>query len=155
MLRETGARDEAGSNGSATASLEELLQPALDQLRHFANLPSDWDSYGAAPITDAAIRRAREVLGLVQADFTGKLARVLGDSLRPFAVAPTASGGVQLEWRGPSGCLEVEISPAGEYGFLIASGVGARRQYRDLGTGGDLELFTYLVDVLMPRLPVN
>ena len=43
-----------------------------------------------------------------------------GAAVRPYSVAPLADGGVQIEWRGPGGIVELEVGPAGELGYLFA-----------------------------------
>ncbi len=56
---------------------------------------------------------------------TETFALVAGQSALPWTVAPLANGGVQLEWKGPEGALEVEISPDGRLGYLLEVGQGA------------------------------
>jgi hypothetical protein len=43
---------------------------------------------------------------------------------QPYAVAPLVSGGVQVEWRGSGGSIEVEIGPHGELGFFLERPAG-------------------------------
>ena len=41
------------------------------------------------------------------------------ERILPWATAPLADGGVQFEWRGPGGAIEVEIAPDGRLGYLV------------------------------------
>lgn len=110
---------------------------AFRQLEALRQLPANWDSYGADPISGKAVRAARGLLYWLERQ---PLALRVAE-LRPLLVAPLAHGGVGLEWRGPTAEIEVEIGADGEYGYLIAEGpLGDRRftegeglQLRDLG----------------------
>lgn len=64
-----------------------------DHLSHLSELKEDWDSYGAGPITEEAIRSARSV-----------------------AFLPMADGGVQVEAILLGGEVEFEIAPDGSLG---------------------------------------
>jgi hypothetical protein len=80
----------------------------LDQLESVAALPEDWDSYGAAQITPAAVTAARTLLN----DLSAR-PRV-ADRLLPFHLAPIPTGGIQLEWKRSDGAaLELWIDGAG------------------------------------------
>lgn len=104
---------------------ETLLKPALDRLSRLANLPVDWDSYGGDPPTKRSISTAYGLLFEV-ADGIGRAA---GPASIPFAIVPLAYGGVQMEWRGPSAEVEVEIGPEGDFGYLFIDKRGPERTF--------------------------
>lgn len=91
------------------------LRPARDTLDELARLPHDWDSYGAVPPTAAAISSAHGLL----AGVAEQCADATDERILPWATAPLADGGVQFEWRGPGGAIEVEIAPDGRFGYLV------------------------------------
>lgn len=80
-----------------------------------ARLEHDWDTYGAAPPTPVAISVAHGLLLAIWAE----LAKQCPAALAPWTVVPLHSGGLQVEWKGPVGHLEVEIAPTGELSYLV------------------------------------
>lgn len=94
------------------------ISPSRAAVLSYARLPANWDSYGAAPVSPAAIRAAMAFL----AEVDRHLPR---GSFEPYTTAPIPDGGIQLEWRGPLGCVEIEVGPGGELSFL------------ELGPGGN------------------
>ena len=92
-----------------------LLRTARERLDDVAKLSDDWDSYGAARPTGAAISAAHNLLASLWED----LAERADEAAIPWMIAPLADGGVQLEWRGPGGAIEVEINPEGKLNFLV------------------------------------
>lgn len=93
------------------------LDATLRSIAEFAHLKPDWDSYGGAPSSPVARTEAKRWVEIV-ADLFGPRA---GDRARPYSVAPLADGGVQVEWRGMGGIVELEVGPAGELGYLFVS----------------------------------
>jgi hypothetical protein len=75
------------------------LQEVFDQLQAIADLPDNWDSYGAYRANEQILISAR---GLIQS-----LACVDGIS-KPH-VNPTPDGGVQFEWESGRQYFEVEV----------------------------------------------
>ncbi|MGV3724590.1 MAG: hypothetical protein ACO1SX_27150, partial [Actinomycetota bacterium] len=63
-------------------------------------LPENWDSYGAKPITPAAVETAARVAAVLKA--------------RDPQAMPLACGGVQLEWHADGVDVEIEIGADGE-----------------------------------------
>lgn len=90
----------------------QLARETLDEL---ARLPEDWDSYGAAPPTAVAISAAHGLL----ANVAERYVEPTDEDALPWAAAPLADGGVQFEWRGPGGAIEVEIGPDGGLAYLV------------------------------------
>ncbi len=41
------------------------------------------------------------------------------DFADPHMIAPLSGGGVQIEWRGPGGLLELEIDSEGQLSYLV------------------------------------
>jgi hypothetical protein len=92
-----------------------LLEATLQRLAAFGDLEQDWDSYGGAPPTTIALTEAGRWIEIV-ADLFG--ARVEDASI-PYSVAPLANGGVQLEWRGRNGIVELEVGSGGDLAYLF------------------------------------
>ena len=86
----------------------------LAGLDRLARLPADWDSYGADPPTDAAVSHGRRLVEVL----TPLLVAQAGHRGDPWAVAARVDGGIQIEWDGESGSVEVHIGPDGTLGFL-------------------------------------
>lgn len=79
--------------------------PAWEQrFEQFKQLPENWDSYGASHISDEAIEKGKSILTLMTA---------AGFSKQPF-VAPSPSGGIQIEWYVPGREVVLEIPPTGD-----------------------------------------
>jgi hypothetical protein len=94
---------------------QHLLRSAQETLDEIAQLQDDWDSYGAHRPTAASISAAHLLLG----SLWDELGHAVDDQAVPWAVAPLADGGVQCEWRGPGGAIEVEFGPSGTLNYLI------------------------------------
>lgn len=101
-----------------------LVRP-YRRLTEFEAFEEDWDSYGAPPISNRAIDAARQLLL--------RLPRRLGEieDASPYAVAPLASGGIQLEWRGNRRALEIEIDAVGRLSSLLAEDHETGRTYNE------------------------
>ncbi len=66
------------------------------------------------------------------------------EAIRPFAVAPLPYGGVQIEWRGNAGAIEVEIDVDGSLSYLLEIGEGKARTIEEkpkASTGDVLSMF--------------
>lgn len=103
--------------GSAEPSLwaRQLLRSARERLDEIAQLPDDWDSYGAVRPTTEAVSAAQDLLTALWAG----LVDAVDQTAVPWAVAPLADGGVQFEWRRQGGAIEVEIAPHGMLNYLV------------------------------------
>jgi hypothetical protein len=122
------------------------LRPAFLRIEEIEGLGADWDSYGAVPPTPEAISAARRLLHLVAAELGDRV----GDRIAPYAVAPLANGGQQLEWRGAAGALEVEIGPHGTSGYLLVEGRGGKRAFQEADEVAWPVLHDLLARVLTP-----
>ena len=94
------------------------FQAARDTFDALARLPLDWDSYGGAQPTAVATSTAHGLL----ANVAERYVDVSDEHSPPRAIAPLADGGVQFEWRGPGGAIEVEIGPLGGFTYLREEG---------------------------------
>ncbi len=103
----------------------DMVQPALDRVAQLAALPPDWDSYGANPPTEQAVARANALLLAVGRAYGG----TYGPAVRPYAIAPLDDGGLQLEWRGGTGEIEVEIGPQAGLAYLFIDKTGSERSF--------------------------
>jgi hypothetical protein len=95
------------------------LDQALEDLEEFQVLEEDWDSYGAAPITDVSLKAARHLLQAAAARELHK----------PYFIAPLPRGGVQIEWRGKQDALEIEISPQAGMSYLLIRNFDGDRSF--------------------------
>ena len=57
------------------------------------------------------------------------MAAIGATKTEPFFIAPDPDGGVQVEWRGSAGELEVEVTPAGTLATLLVLGGGEDKCY--------------------------
>lgn len=87
------------------------------QVEAFRNLPPDWDTYGAEPIQEAAIRQARRLLHQLSMQMTS----VRSVSLHVF---PMRDGGVQIEIDGRDMEMEIEVHPDGTQDYLVFNSEG-------------------------------
>ena len=95
-----------------------LPDELASRLDHLGKLERNWDSYGAEPVSPKAISVAKRVLCRSIAALQQRGAK----NVHPFAIAPVSDGGVQIEWRGPAGSVEVEIGPSGTLTALVSKG---------------------------------
>jgi hypothetical protein len=112
---------------------------AAEQIKNLGRLEAGWDSYEAAPISDAAMRSALHCLHEARGFFGGGYAEPI--------VGPTPDGGVALIWRKP-GREEVNaiFSTQGAKYIII----GIDRRVTAQGPISDPGAFSR--DVLKPRL---
>ncbi len=94
------------------------LVPTARALVDLLNLPSGWDSYGAARVAPSHVRAALQFLSCIMRD----------DSPTP-AVVPTNRGGVQLEWH--TGGIDLEIETLSTQRLLVS--------FEDANSGAEWE----------------
>lgn len=113
----------------ATAQSWASVAQARSEIEGFSDLQADWDSYGAEPIPKRAIDAAAGLLISIQR-WAGFLPATF---VAPYFVAPLASGGVQIEWRGVDRAIEVVVRSETEMDYLI----------EDLTSGDAISEFTH------------
>ena len=109
----------------AESTLDVVLDAWLQRLGQFSQLGPDWDSYGGVSPSSLSISTAHRFLVTVG----DVLLDVVGSRIQPFNVVPLSYGGVQIEWRGPSYDIEVEVGPNGDFGYLLVDKQGAEETY--------------------------
>lgn len=102
------------------------LASIFTRLKEIAQLEADWDSYGAEPVSSVAFIAAFELLDAVK----NRLSRKVREPLPQF-IAPLADGGLQLEWSGQKGDIEVEIYPNGDLGYVLIERQGTNRKFKE------------------------
>ncbi len=117
---------------------------ALRKLDELKNLPEDWDSYGADPISPNAIVKAKSIVTSVMIAFGD----IIGNVVQLTDVIPIADGGVQLEWVGPHAELEIEISPKGNIGLLYISVSEGRRNYEESKDNSLNDVYTMIAKLI-------
>jgi len=122
------------------------LDSILERLTQLTKLESDWDSYGALPVSPVAFVKACQLL----IDVKYALSALVGDRLLPSDVAPIADGSLQMEWRGPHGQLEVEIKPDVDFSYLLIKGEGSDRKFEEKNQVSLSEVLNVVSQVLIP-----
>lgn len=85
---------------------------AIEKISEFSRLPENWDTYGGVALSHQARHAAHDfVLRLLEAK--------LLDAGEEIDIVPVPTGGIQFEWSGPGGDIEVEIDQNGEFHSLI------------------------------------
>jgi Arc/MetJ family transcription regulator len=112
----SGRRSDAGEphralEGVPTTSAGVLVD-ALDRIDDLAHLGDGWDSYGAAPIGNDAVRAARVLV--IELWQSGAFA-----GTDQIDIIPVPTGGIQVEWAFGPRDIEIEIGHAGDLAWLI------------------------------------
>ncbi len=100
---------------------------ALRGLARIEKLEPNWDSYGSEPPSAVAIATARDLVWTV----LQQMFVLFGERAIPYSIAPLSGGGVQIEWRGSTGAIEVEIGPEGKFGYLVARGKEPPQEFEE------------------------
>lgn len=111
------------------------------RLRVLTSLPTNWDSYGALPVSRAALEKTKELLfHLYSLDIR---------HLPPPFIAPDPEGGLGLEWDvGPRGEVYLEISSKGQMTYVLTMGQGGHEQERTLAD--DLHGIEQIFKIMQP-----
>jgi len=113
-------------NKTATLGFfDPCLRETVIQLRSLKDLPAGWDSYGASPVAETSVKIASQLL----LDLECKLLRPLGSQINPGNIVPLDDGGIQLEWEGTRGEIEVEIGFDGSLSYLFIESHGNNRRF--------------------------
>lgn len=98
-----------------TLKIARRLIEVLRNLDRVAALPDNWDTYNGGKTSEAAAKTAQDLVW----NAVIRLGRSKAIDGTPYDVAPISGGGVQLEWRGNGGILEVEISSERRFNYLL------------------------------------
>ncbi len=116
-----------GSLYETPFELVKRLGTVLVKLHQFTELKTNWDSYGAEPIANTAIITAHKLIAEAILHFMDKH----GMRAVPYDIGPLPTGGVQVVWKGPHAELEVDISSASRYGYLMIMNPGNNPTYEE------------------------
>ena len=116
---EDSAREELEISGGLGRS------PWLKELDRLRTLPSNWDSYGAAPPNAGALSALTLVLG-----------QVIRLGLKPTRIAPSAEGGAAVCFVRDGKYADIECFNSGEV-LAVTSTVGGTPEVWQAGTGSD------------------
>lgn len=89
-----------------------VMLDALDRIASAAELPDGWFEPGSVGLSDRARQAATEFVYLLAVE--GLLAKEAS-----LDVIPTPMGGIQFEWAGRNGEIEVEIDSEGRFFTLV------------------------------------
>jgi hypothetical protein len=120
---------------------ERALAHIHERIARFGDLEPDWDSYGAKPFSPTAMATAKDVLRAVSQRTTA----TTGDAAFGVRVTPLPSGGILLEWHGPSADLEVEVTRTGRLDLLLEERVGGTDETSE-HAGVDVAAIAALLD---------
>lgn len=115
--------------------IEPWLLPVLESLEELADLPANWNSYGAPPIQQESILAALQLLANTMRDH----------SPVPFIV-PTAKGTVLLEWHTKG--IDLEIDVLGYHRFHVVAEDSKRNEEIEEDLDTDLSLMTDFIERL-------
>ena len=121
---------------------DQAWEDAINRLHQLADLPRDWDSYEGEPPSSLAITTADELLQKLSLRI-GKRASI------PFSIMPLSGAGVQLEWRGSSKTIELEIGSSGEFGYLLIKGAGNAREFEEKDCASETEILSLIPSVVI------
>ncbi len=113
----------------------------LRRLDELASLERDWDSYGSEAPSKTALLGARSVIADVASI-------VPEDRGLPFFIGPLSGGGVQIEWKGESDSIEVEVAADGALSCLITRGSGPERALEEHDDVRHAELIELICSVV-------
>jgi hypothetical protein len=121
------------------------IAEAFKRLDAIKELPFNWDSYGSAPPSNTAVDAAHNLIWkayLASLHDSGEKPAV------PYVVLPLSGGGVQVEWRGVAGAIEVEISSEGVFGYLLARGTAPSREFEEMDNVPEFRILALIRSVI-------
>lgn len=98
----------------STLHLARRCLAALRNLARIAALPENWDTFGSDKAAAAALSSSRDLIWKAVIHLAAR-----GVDGTPYDIAPLSGGGLQIEWRGGSKSIEVEVSANGHYNYLL------------------------------------
>jgi hypothetical protein len=132
----------AGFGDGADAPGAEAVLPdaTRERLVELSQLGEDWDSYGAVPPSSRSLTMAKGIILEMMARFEARGV--------PTEVMPIADGGIQVEWRGPSGDLALNAAPDGSWSYLLIEHRPEGRAYTERYGLTDTEAMTLAIGFL-------
>lgn len=97
-----------GDNIYLVSELNSWIRETQNILQELKQLPENWNSYGSPKVTSEALNRSQELIRIF----------ALSGMSKP-QIFPVSGGGIQFEWQGDKGELEIEILPNGDILYLI------------------------------------
>ena len=122
------------------SNASELPEATRARLAELGRLETDWDSYGASPVSLRSLTMAERMMLQMVAKFDVRGA--------PTEVMPIADGGVQMEWRGRTGDLALNAAPDGSWSYLLIEHGPEGRAYRERYGLDDAEAVSLVVSFL-------
>ena len=104
------------------APLPTWAAAVVNRLMHLFDLPENWDVHGADRLTPSAFSRV--LVCLIE----------IGPEVAAPFVAPTAHGGIQLEWDTDAIWLEIEVPPLDREPIVV----NVERKGRSVGWEGEV-----------------
>lgn len=128
MMLQLRSDDDPGSTWLETIAPEtrDVLRPVFDRLDELAELPPGWSTPDVPRISPVALDTARQ---LMLAAVTEHGADDLNESA--IDVNPTSEGGVEIDWQGPNGELELTIQPDGALAYMLMQDQGLDRHFEE------------------------
>jgi hypothetical protein len=123
---------------------ESPIADALERLLRIEEVGPNWDSYGSMAPTHSAVMAAHCLIWAVH------MASVKAGrgSDAPHSILPLPGGGIQVEWRGEAGNIEVEVSSEGVLGCLLTRGSGATREFEERDSLSQLQIIVLVRSVI-------
>jgi hypothetical protein len=129
----SGLSDQAISNPPDPSTMAARLEPVFERLEDLSKLELDWDACGGEPPSPRAVATAARLIVAV----IDRLGIRAGDRALPFEIMPIVDGGLQVEWRGAAGKVQLNVGPDSAISFLHVVGRGRDRRSVE---GDDLPL---------------
>ncbi len=85
---------------------------AIEKITEYSELPDNWDGYGGVGLSRHARECALNFVILL-------IAQDLADAAAEVDILPVPTGGIQFEWSGHGGEIEIEIDQHGNFHSLI------------------------------------
>lgn len=89
--------------GPGYVTRNDLLLFAQRRIAHLMNIPPNWDDEGGVPVTPAAAKMAVAVLQCL----------ITADNLATPQIAPSGTGGLDIEWLVSGNHLSLSVAPDG------------------------------------------
>jgi hypothetical protein len=117
---------------------EEIPLQIAEKLEKLANLPENWDSYGAPPISPSAVAKVRTLLRRAFSRY--------GRRLPMPSIAPGSHGGLGIEWWAKDGNeLILDVPPEEPPTYLLVLALGEGIEEEDEGTLESLNMLDELL----------